>query len=81
MSSLLGVAIYIILWWLAFFTMLPIGAQSLHEAEEEGAPGIERGAPKAHGLRKKALWAAGIAAVVWLGVLWAVSVDLFQMRG
>ena len=80
MSLFLGVAIYIILWWLSFFAMLPIGAQSLHEAGEEGAPGIERGAPRAPRLLMKALWAAGVAAILWLGVAWAISVDLFRMR-
>jgi len=43
-------------------------------------PGSEVGAPKVHNVRKKALWAAGIAAVLWLFVFWAVSVDLFGMR-
>jgi predicted secreted protein len=80
MSPLLGVAIYIILWWLSFFAMLPIGAQSLHEADEEAAPGVERGAPRIPRLGLKALWAAGVAAVLWLGVAWAISVDLFGMR-
>ncbi|HYD85869.1 MAG TPA: DUF1467 family protein [Vitreimonas sp.] len=80
MSPFLGIAIYLILWWLAFFTMLPIGAQSHHEAGEEVVPGAERGAPRVHKLGQKALWAAGIAAVLWLGVAWAVSVDLFEMR-
>jgi predicted secreted protein len=77
----LGIAIYLILWWLAFFTMLPMGAQSLHEAGEEGAPGIERGAPKVHGLGRKAILATAISAVLWLGVAWAISIDLFGMRG
>jgi predicted secreted protein len=80
MSPFLGVAIYIILWWLSFFAMLPIGAQSLHEAGEEGAPGVERGAPRLPRLGMKALWAAGVAAVLWLGVAWAISIDLFGMR-
>ncbi|GIK47860.1 MAG: hypothetical protein BroJett013_05570 [Alphaproteobacteria bacterium] len=80
MSPFLGVAIYLILWWLAFFTMLPIGAQSHHEADDETAPGVERGAPRVHRLRQKALWAAAIAAVLWLGVAWAVSVDLIGLR-
>jgi predicted secreted protein len=75
----LGVAIYVILWWLSFFTMLPMGAQSLHEAGEDGAPGVERGAPKSHGLGRKALLATAIAAVLWLGVAWAISVDLLQV--
>lgn len=81
MNPLLGAAIYVILWWLAFFAVLPIGAQSLYENEEAGVPGAERGAPKAHNLGAKALLAGAIAAVVWLGVAWAISVDLFQMRG
>ena len=80
MNLLLGLAIYFILWWLAFFTMLPIGAQSAHEAGEQVPAGSESGAPKVHALGKKAMAAAGIAAVLWLGVAWAVSVDLFGMR-
>lgn len=80
MSLFLGVAIYLILWWLSFFALLPIGAQSHHEDDEDIVPGAERGAPKLHNLPRKALWAAGIAAVLWLGVFWAVKVDLFGMR-
>lgn len=81
MNLFLGVAIYVILWWLAFFTMLPMGAQSLHEADEEAVPGVERGAPKSHGLRTKALLATAIAALVWLVVAWAISVDLMGVYG
>ncbi|OQW55413.1 MAG: hypothetical protein A4S17_06020 [Proteobacteria bacterium HN_bin10] len=81
MSLFLGIAIYVIVWWLAFFTMLPIGAQSHHEADEATVPGAERGAPRAPNVRRKALYAAGIAAIVWLGIYWAVSVDLWNMRG
>lgn len=79
MNPIMAVAIYGILWWLAFFTMLPLGAQSLHEADEAAAPGVERGAPRAHKLWQKALYAAAIAAVLWLGVAWAISVDLMGM--
>lgn len=80
MNPILGFAIYIILWWLAFFIMLPMGAQSLHEADEAAAPGVERGAPRTPNLGMKALFAAGIAAFVWLGVAWAISIDLFNLR-
>jgi predicted secreted protein len=79
MNLFLGLAIYVILWWLAFFTMLPMGAQSLHEADEQSVPGVERGAPKSHRLGPKMLLASGIAAVLWLGVAWAISVDLLNV--
>ena len=80
MSLFLGLAIYVILWWLAFFVMLPLGARSPHEGEEATIPGVERGAPKAANLGKKALLAAAIAAVLWLFTAWAISVDLIGMR-
>jgi predicted secreted protein len=81
MNLFLGIAIYVILWWLAFFTMLPMGAQSAHEAGEQYVPGAEHGAPKIANLGRKALFATAIAAVLWLGVAWAISVDLVGMRG
>jgi predicted secreted protein len=81
MNWALGIATYVILWWLALFTMLPMGAQSLHEADEAAEPGVERGAPRVHNLRRKAAWAAAIAAVLWPVVAWAISVDLFHIRG
>ena len=75
----LAIAIYIILWWLVLFALLPVGAQSFHEAGEAPPPGSEQGAPKMHRLGQKALWAAGIAAILWLGVAWAISTDLFKV--
>lgn len=80
MSLFLSVAIYVILWWLAFFVMLPLGARSPHEGDEATVPGVERGAPKVANLGKKALFAAAIAAALWLFVAWGVSVDLIGMR-
>ena len=79
MNPVLGAAVYLLLWWLAFFTMLPIGARSHHEADQPPPRGSDPAAPLAHKLGLKALLAAGIAAVVWVGVYWAVSVDLFHV--
>jgi predicted secreted protein len=81
MNLFLGLAIYVILWWLVFFTMLPMGARSAHEAGEQYVPGAEHGAPKVHNLRLKVLLASGIAAVLWLAVAWAISVDAFHVYG
>ncbi len=80
MNLFLGIAIYIILWWLAFFALLPMGARSAHEAGETYVPGAEHGAPKVHRLGLKALLASAIAAIVWLAVAWAISVDLFRVQ-
>ena len=79
MSVPLGLAIFMLLWWLAFFVMLPMGATSLHEADEAAEPGVERGAPRRHDLGKKALWAALIAAVLWPVVAYLVVVDVMRV--
>ncbi|MGE0829261.1 MAG: DUF1467 family protein [Hyphomonadaceae bacterium] len=80
MDPILGVAIFIIVWWLAFFAVLPIGAKSFHEADEAAPAGAERGAPQKPLLWIKVIWAAGIAIVVWIGVFLAVQADLFGVR-
>jgi len=76
MNIPLGLAIYVLLWWLSFFVALPLGATSLHEAGETGEPGVERGAPRQHNLGKKALIAAAIAAVLWPLVAYLVVKDV-----
>lgn len=74
--TVLGFAFYILLWWMAFFTVLPLGVRNLDEAGVESVPGVERGAPAAPSLMRKALIAAAIAAIVWivLFVLWKTGV-------
>lgn len=76
----LGVAIYIILWWLAFFCMLPIGVKNLDEAGDAGGIGQERAAPVRPNLGQKAIWAAILAAVVWGVVQAGVAFDVFSIR-
>jgi predicted secreted protein len=62
----LWIASYIVLWWMAFFAVLPIGVKSHEEAGAVHVPGTDRGAPVAPALLKKALAAGAIAALVWL---------------
>ncbi len=78
MDPILGLAVYIILWWLAFFLMLPIGARSLHEAGEAAEKGVERGAPRLPNLGRKALYAAGVAAILWALALFVVIPNMFK---
>jgi predicted secreted protein len=78
MDPVLAIAIYIILWWLAFFIMLPIGVKSLDEAGVS-ARGHDQGAPETPNLGKKAIWAGGLATVVWI-ILYVVLHFTFYSR-
>lgn len=72
MDPLLAAASWFILWWMSFFVMLPIGVKNLEEGGEL-APGHEVGAPVAPNLKKKALWAAGLATVLWVILLFVLD--------
>ncbi|MBM3534345.1 MAG: DUF1467 family protein [Alphaproteobacteria bacterium] len=66
-----GVMVYIVLWWLAWFAVLPIGVR----VPDEVPTGHATSAPE----NPRLLWKAGlttaIAAVLWLIVFWLVVYD------
>jgi len=60
-----GIVLFIMIWWVTLFVMLPIGVRS---QEEDGhvTPGTERAAPSRPNILKKALWTTGVSILVWL---------------
>ncbi|QRZ12572.1 DUF1467 family protein [Paracoccus methylovorus] len=64
MSLTGGIVLYTMLWFLVLFVLLPIGQKSQAEAGHV-VPGTPAGAPHEPKLKKKALWATLIAAVIW----------------
>ena len=63
-------AIYLMIWWVTFFAVLPIGGNvSHHEAGVDVQKGNDPGAPVKHNLVWKAKVNTAVAAVVWLLVL------------
>ncbi len=80
MDPVITGAVFIIAWWLSFFMMLPVGVKNLDEAGEAGGFGQERGAPVRPDLKKKAIWAAGLAAVLTAVVYALVAIDAFGLR-
>lgn len=77
MGWVVGIATYVVIWWLVIFAVLPFGIQPA----EEGDPGHAAGAPARPRLGLKALVTTGIATAIWLFVYWAVSVGLVNFRG
>jgi len=77
MSWPIGIAAYVVIWWVVIFAVLPFGVR----ASEEGDPGHAAGAPAQPHLLVKALVTTGIATVLWLALYWAVQHDLMNFRG
>jgi predicted secreted protein len=76
----LGVAIYLTIWWVTLFAVLPFGVRSQHEGRDY-SQGTDPGAPIAPGLLKKAIWTTGISALLFAALWYAMAhenPDLFS---
>lgn len=74
-----GTAVYLTIWWLILFVMLPIGARSQAEAGDV-VPGTEPGAPLLANIRRKLVWTTVAAAVVWLVLAAVISSGLVSLE-
>ncbi len=69
-------AIYLTVWWITLFAVLPLGARSHHEAGLEVTDGGDPGAPVVHNLKRKAITTTWVAAIVWAAVVVAAEISL-----
>jgi predicted secreted protein len=69
MSNLTAIAIYILIWWLTLFAVLPFGVRS---QEESGSidPGTDPGAPMLHRVGRKLLWTTLVSAMIFGVCAW-----------
>ena len=75
-----GLVVFIVLWWIVFFTTLPIGVRPPHETGGNIIPGQEVGAPVRPRLVLKAAVTTLVAAVLWAGMYWLITSDLSSFR-
>ena len=77
MSWFNGAVLFLLIWWVTLFAVLPIGMQTDPDAAAEGG---WRGLPLAPRLWRKAMWTTIVAAVIF-GVLYAIiSSDWLSFR-
>jgi predicted secreted protein len=60
-----GIVVYLIVWWMVFFCVLPLRVQSQQEMGDI-EPGSDPGAPADPQLKYKAKLTSAIAAGIWL---------------
>jgi predicted secreted protein len=74
-----GIAVYITIWWICLFCILPIGARSQAEMGDI-TPGTDPGAPVIPNLKKKVLWTSGVALIVWSVLATVIQLDLVSLE-
>jgi len=65
-------AIYIVVWWVVLFAVLPLGTSS--ETHEPPTDGSQWGAPKTPNLKRKFITTTWVALILWAGVMGLVFI-------
>lgn len=73
------IAIYLTLWWIVLFAILPLGAKSHAEAGLEVGDGGDPGAPVAPNLLRKAITTTWVTAIVFIILLFVIESGWFQL--
>ncbi|MEN3950641.1 DUF1467 family protein [Iodidimonas sp. SYSU 1G8] len=80
MGPVSGIVVYVILWWLVFFTLLPVGVRTSREAGGDAEPGHADSAPVNPYIWRKVLAASLIAAALWGIYFWIQGSGLISLR-
>jgi predicted secreted protein len=68
-----AVAIYVVIWWIVLFAMLPIGVRTSEEAGEKTSPGTAESAPHLPNLLPKMVATTVVSSIVF-AVIYAIIV-------
>jgi predicted secreted protein len=77
MTPVTAIAMYVVIWWIVLFAVLPFGVKP---TTEPGGKGQMTGAPEKPMMAKKVLWTSIAAAIVWLIIFAIVQSDLLPVR-
>lgn len=72
-----GIVVYILVWWVTLFAMLPLWVTP----SGPGEPGHAAGAPQRPLLGRKLALNTLVAAVIWLGIYVLVREPWISFRG
>ena len=75
-----SIIVYVMIWWIIFFSVLPIGIQSNKEVFKEKVEGMDPGAPKNPKIAKKFLITTIITSIIFVVIYYLVKLNLLNLR-
>ena len=75
-----SIIVYVLIWWIIFFSVLPIGIQSNKEKFKERIEGVDPGAPINPKIAKKFLITTIITSIIFIVIYYLVEFDLLNLR-
>ena len=75
-----SIIVYVLIWWMIFFSVLPVGIQSKKEKFKERIDGIDPGAPINPKIGKKFLITTIISSIIFSVIYYLVKFNLLNLR-
>ena len=75
-----SIIVYVLIWWIIFFSVLPIGIQSNKEKFREKIEGVDPGAPNNPKIARKFLITTIITSIIFIVIYYLVKLDLLNLR-
>jgi predicted secreted protein len=77
MSITGSLIIYVLIWWIIFFSLLPIDVDRKHKQFVEG---IDKGSPENPRIIKKLIYTTIITSIIFIGIFMLVKYDYLNLR-
>ena len=75
-----SIIVYVMIWWVVFFSILPMGIQSNKETYKENMGGSDPGAPKNPKIGIKFLITTIITSIIFIMLYYFVSKGFLNLR-
>ena len=75
-----SIIVYVMIWWIIFFSVLPIGIRSNKEVFKDKIGGVDPGAPKNPKIAKKFLITTIITSILFIVIYYLVNNGFFNLR-
>ncbi|TCZ57158.1 DUF1467 family protein [Roseicella aquatilis] len=72
-----GIVVFLLVWWLTLFAVLPIGTRPNPERDAESG---WRGVPEAPRLLRKVVITTLVTTIIWFGFYALIESDWFSFR-
>ena len=77
MSITGALIIFVLIWWIVFFSLLPIDVDRKHKEMVEG---VDKGSPENPKIIKKIIYTTIITSIIFVGIFMLVKYDYLNLR-
>ena len=77
MSITGSLIIFVLIWWIIFFSLLPIDVDRKHK---EMVQGVDKGSPENPKIIKKIIYTTIITSIIFIGIFMLVKYDYLNLR-